>query len=56
MDWTIEEGDGKSRGTHYSTSSPQEVSPVSFILPLSSFTPQQLSHRPQQAYASDTRQ
>jgi transposase len=49
MDWTIHEGYGIPIGSS-SHGSPQEVSPVSFTLHLSSFTRKQLYHRLQQAY------
>jgi hypothetical protein len=42
MDWTSEEGYGLPLGTHCSMSYPQEVSLVSFTLPRSPFTRQQL--------------
>jgi transposase len=50
MDWTIHEGYGIPIGLSLPHGSPQEVSPVSFTLHLSSFTRKQLYHRLQQAY------
>jgi transposase len=55
MGWTICEGYGMPIGSS-SPGSPKEVSPVSFTLPLSSFTRKQLYRRLQQAYGqSDLR-
>src|SRR4030095_7496604 len=51
MDWTIHEGYGIPIGSS-SHGSPQEVSPVSFTLHLSSFIRKQLYRRLQQAYGS----
>jgi transposase len=52
MDWTRTEGYGIPIGSSLAHGAPKEVSLVSFTLPLSAFTRQQLSRRLQPAYAS----